>query len=100
MVVMSSMCEFCYMVFFFTDTASTEIYTYLYPLSLHDALPISPAREVLCPTMPHLLDHPRQSQRTGLSPPIVSRAPPSIGGTAKRSAPFTDRKSTRLNSSH
>src|SRR2546430_13335669 len=28
---------FCFMVFFFNDTATTEIYT----LSLHDALPIS-----------------------------------------------------------
>src|SRR3546814_18119728 len=26
--------------FFFTDTATTEIYTYLHTLSLHDALPI------------------------------------------------------------
>src|SRR3712207_9044667 len=29
----------CHLVFFFNDTATTEIYT----LSLHDALPISPA---------------------------------------------------------
>src|SRR3546814_5759761 len=27
-------------VFFFNDTATTEIYTYLHTLSLHDALPI------------------------------------------------------------
>src|SRR3546814_17158216 len=27
-------------IFFFNDTASTEIYTYLHTLSLHDALPI------------------------------------------------------------
>src|SRR3712207_8073256 len=31
--------------FFFNDTATTEIYT----LSLHDALPISEGRPVLCP---------------------------------------------------
>src|SRR3546814_19621707 len=31
---------FCF-VFFFNDTATTEIYTYLHTLSLHDALPIS-----------------------------------------------------------
>src|SRR5256885_8816225 len=30
---------FCFLFFFFNDTATTEIYT----LSLHDALPISPA---------------------------------------------------------
>src|SRR5438477_4907844 len=29
--------ELCYIIFFFNDTATTEIYT----LSLHDALPIS-----------------------------------------------------------
>src|SRR3546814_8507222 len=29
------------LVFFFNDTATTEIYTYGQPLSLHDALPIS-----------------------------------------------------------
>src|SRR3546814_14991749 len=30
--------------FFFNDTATTEIYTYLHTLSLHDALPISQPR--------------------------------------------------------
>src|SRR3546814_18875676 len=31
----------CYCIFFFfNDTATTEIYTYLHTLSLHDALPI------------------------------------------------------------
>src|SRR3546814_11925870 len=37
----------CFYVFFFFfyGTATTEIYTYLHTLSLHDALPISP---VLC----------------------------------------------------
>src|SRR2546430_8783640 len=57
--------------FFFNDTATTEIYT----LSLHDALPIfaAPGRVPSCAC----------SQR--------SRA-----GTPRR----TDRKSTRLNSSH
>src|SRR3546814_6936418 len=33
------MCKFYF--FFFNDTATTEIYTYLHTLSLHDALPIS-----------------------------------------------------------
>src|SRR3546814_3218657 len=32
------MCMFLF--FFFNDTATTEIYTYLHTLSLHDALPI------------------------------------------------------------
>src|SRR3546814_12704327 len=30
----------CFLFFFFNDTATTEIYTYLHTLSLHDALPI------------------------------------------------------------
>src|SRR3546814_20206923 len=33
-------CYFFVVVYFFNDTATTEIYTYLHPLSLHDALPI------------------------------------------------------------
>src|SRR6188474_3879309 len=33
---------FVFFFFFFNDTATTEIYTSLHTLSLHDALPISP----------------------------------------------------------
>src|SRR5216117_4564982 len=32
--------SFCYLIFFFNDTATTEIYTRKDTLSLHDALPI------------------------------------------------------------
>src|SRR3712207_8695325 len=83
----------CGVFFFVNDTATTEIYT----LSLHDALPISrPARH-----------HPR--------PPAALRAPLRLHrrrdrrrrvalrrGRALASVPRegTDRKSTRLNSSH
>src|SRR5437868_10150742 len=56
--------------FFFTDTATPEIY----PLSLHDALPIFAA------------------------PPLARRAAPR--GGAGRRGHVRDRKSTRLNSSH
>src|SRR2546422_6263496 len=72
--------------FFFNDTATTEIYT----LSLHDALPISGRRDVL----------------GGGDPNNVPRA---IADDSKRPqrvvaelsmAKVTDRKSTRLNSSH
>src|SRR3546814_7625601 len=35
----------CSVVFFFNVTATTEIYTYLHTLSLHDALPISSQRD-------------------------------------------------------
>src|SRR6266699_6223781 len=57
-------------IFFFNDTATTEIYT----LSLHDALPISSAR--------------------GSAP--TARARPAEASTCCA----RDRKSTRLNSSH
>src|SRR5476649_3047899 len=59
----------CFLFFFFNDTATTEIYT----LSLHDALPILPAR----PGFPLLAPAPR-----------------------RRHTRHPDRKSTRLNSSH
>src|SRR6266851_1492039 len=59
--------------FFLNDTATTEIYT----LSLHDALPISGAR---------------QGHRRGLAAAGRLRVP-GHGGRG-------DRKSTRLNSSH
>src|SRR2546430_8592101 len=71
--------------FFFNDTATTEIYT----LSLHDALPIS--------------------TRSRFSPSARSRPSPtwspSAGGFARAAHSPTpgsrsDRKSTRLNSSH
>src|SRR6476620_11869833 len=57
-------------VFFFNDTATTEIYT----LSLHDALPIS--------------RRPGRGRRRALRP------------TRRRARSSRDRKSTRLNSSH
>src|SRR5438876_4783921 len=63
--------------FFFNDTATTEIYT----LSLHDALPISP-----------------HSACTGAPDAASSRTSASSGALAASAA--TDRKSTRLNSSH
>src|SRR5438874_3487440 len=62
--------EFGLVIFFFNDTATTEIYT----LSLHDALPISASRWLA------IWDWCRW------------RSPAETGGG--------DRKSTRLNSSH
>src|SRR2546422_6407884 len=64
------------MIFFFNDTATTEIYT----LSLHDALPISSRSASRAP-------RPWKSSRTSSTEPLASK----IG---------VDRKSTRLNSSH
>src|SRR5438874_5076041 len=62
-----------YLFFFFTDTATTEIYT----LSLHDALPISPVST-------------SSRSRASIPAPIPR---------SSRTRP-ADRKSTRLNSSH
>src|SRR3712207_7879282 len=87
-------------VFFFNDTATTEIYT----LSLHDALPISrggggeerPALRTGAPAV---------QQRAGLRPGPGLEGGAGDGalragthlGAARRTG---DRKSTRLNSSH
>src|SRR3712207_7257766 len=73
-------CFIAYFVFFFNDTATTEIYT----LSLHDALPISPRRR------PGRRPTRRAPSTPGAGPCRKTRA-------ARRSG---DRKSTRLNSSH
>src|SRR5438552_18674408 len=70
---LASLFSFIFIIFFFTDTATTEIYT----LSLHDALPIS--RDV--PERP-------------TDDSVVH------GRAAGPEHPVRDRKSTRLNSSH
>src|SRR3712207_8548098 len=76
-------------VFFFNDTATTEIYT----LSLHDALPISEDGRVE--------PAPRRLDREELPQPGPAVPRPDPGGHA-RPGPRRreDRKSTRLNSSH
>src|SRR5436189_4615382 len=73
---MSSFPYFFFFFFFFNDTATTEIYT----LSLHDALPIC-----------------RRPRRPGSSRPC--RRLPLCNATIGP-AIRSDRKSTRLNSSH
>src|SRR3712207_7068506 len=76
----------CLFVFFFNDTATTEIYT----LSLHDALPIcgGPSRSSSRASTPIARC---ASCRTRVPASRKRRAVASSGG---------DRKSTRLNSSH
>src|SRR3989337_142708 len=74
-VLLSSSSVFCFVFFFFNYTATTEIY----PLSLHDALPI-------------LQSMPSSLRNRSMS----SRAP--AGSLAR--VFVVDRKSTRLNSSH
>src|SRR3546814_11702394 len=43
-----------FVIFFFNDTATTEIYTYLHTLSPHDALPISVGKPLIGDI--HILD--------------------------------------------
>src|SRR5258708_25500744 len=69
-------------IFFFNDTATTEIYT----LSLHDALPI------------WAKSAPRR--RCWFFRKLRRRTIPSLVDRSGNSAPPEDRKSTRLNSSH
>src|SRR5258708_30856407 len=69
----------CFLLFFFNDTATTEIYT----LSLHDALPIS-----IAPTMSSVVGaNPRKHSEKVFHQPHDTHHD-------------RDRKSTRLNSSH
>src|SRR3712207_8284868 len=79
------------MIFFFNDTATTEIYT----LSLHDALPISAprrwARHRRGARPPDRAAAAHHRSRDADGPPA-----PGVGG----GQPHRDRKSTRLNSSH
>src|SRR5258708_18823727 len=73
------------MFFFFNDTATTEIYT----LSLHDALPI--------------LDQSELQRLAGQFAALSELAQQACGGLLRKlakSGELTDRKSTRLNSSH
>src|SRR3712207_7433998 len=88
------MLERSLLVFFFNDTATTEIYT----LSLHDALPISrpevghpPVAPVCRPGGPRPLD---RHDHEALLRPVGRRG----GREGVPGGP--DRKSTRLNSSH
>src|SRR3546814_19971440 len=78
--------------FFFNDTATTEIYTYLHTLSLHDALPISGPGAGAAARAGRAGDRFRQPD------PQPVRIPPAHPRPRVRAA--VDRKSTRLNSSH
>src|SRR5690242_21420103 len=78
------------LLFFFNPPAPTESYT----LSLHDALPISRAGELLLQRAPP--GRHRERLHRG-------RGTPGLGRSVARSRvvePRLDRKSTRLNSSH
>src|SRR3712207_6854743 len=80
-----------YFFFFFNDTATTEIYT----LSLHDALPIYEANNGKVVTF-NKLPFANTNAPCFTSSPMRRMFCPSFGTLQN----FTDRKSTRLNSSH
>src|SRR2546422_8534872 len=74
---------FNFLIFFFNDTATTEIYT----LSLHDALPISRIKW--------------SDARLRVPASVTRSVPVGKSSAAMPSLPgMRDRKSTRLNSSH
>src|SRR5437762_7571778 len=76
------------MSFFFPDPAPTDIYT----LSLHDALPISPLA---------LFNAPSNIFVAGfIGAPNMNFIPGVVRGSVDGGVDRTDRKSTRLNSSH
>src|SRR3546814_5012911 len=61
---------------FFNDTATTEIYTYLHTLSLHDALPISSLFEWISKTAAlAIFKFPQQPKSVGYSKLIIPREP-------------------------
>src|SRR3712207_8834291 len=86
-----------FIVFFFNDTATTEIYT----LSLHDALPIY--RVVALPDVLVFHDKSEKGRKPGLERFYNHRNDliREIARCPARLLPWRlDRKSTRLNSSH
>src|SRR3712207_8242570 len=85
------------LVFFFNDTATTEIYT----LSLHDALPISDTQLISPRSLRPVSSIGCASAAARLA--LKSGAPASwsaMKAAAHEPSLMADRKSTRLNSSH
>src|SRR3712207_7124248 len=80
-------------LFFFNDTATTEIYT----LSLHDALPISLSTAAALRAAARVWQE-VSTTRSGAQP--SSAAGSAAGSSRSPCNARTDRKSTRLNSSH
>src|SRR3712207_8984263 len=85
-------------LFFFNDTATTEIYT----LSLHDALPIYPLGNAeLWDTVLLEAVYTQENLDLYLNTSVTDvEMQPETTGVGLESAPRLDRKSTRLNSSH
>src|SRR3712207_6964743 len=86
----------CDHFFFFNDTATTEIYT----LSLHDALPICGAGSGVCRAAGSIARSATSIATNESALTAKHVATPTTAITTPASAGPTDRKSTRLNSSH
>src|SRR5690606_40305446 len=92
----------CSRLFFFIATATTAIY----PLSLHDALPICPAVDAACRTVDAGIFAryefaPRHRMQKGLADVVVGMgAAHQQDAVVAKQRNAADRKSTRLNSSH
>src|SRR3712207_9411278 len=84
------------LLFFFNDTATTQIYS----LSLHDALPISPDRQLVPPSRGVRREHPLEDRDLDLVDADGASDRVSPEAFDQRGASEEDRKSTRLNSSH
>src|SRR2546430_3830530 len=87
---------FMLLLFFFNDTATTEIYT----LSLHDALPISYSNSVISQKMVLYAASPRIDLETKIDWHDQNQLLKVAFPVEIRATEATDRKSTRLNSSH
>src|SRR3712207_6986526 len=81
--------------FFFNDTATTEIYT----LSLHDALPIS-SFVARCRRIGFRGCRACHEPLYGVSPSVLTPDVSANKHTERSAGTTSDRKSTRLNSSH
>src|SRR3546814_18798487 len=81
----------------FNDTATTEIYTYLHTLSLHDALPIYGGFTLKGRVRARATRLLNDSVRDFLGGNVLVAADASSVASRQR---WIDRKSTRLNSSH
>src|SRR3712207_8937670 len=84
------------LVFFFNDTATTEIYT----LSLHDALPICSGTEAHKVSIRIILLQPELIGTKLIRRYAVMEYQAKQKGRKKQHGQHQDRKSTRLNSSH
>src|SRR3546814_17866281 len=93
-ILQCSCCLYNASCFFFSDTATTEFYTFLHTLSLHDSLPICS-----CRVRRHRLGPNSHPSVQAVFPREFFARDDRGGGAAGRRA-CQDRKSTRLNSSH